>query len=375
MSAPSLSIYTRLNAKEALRRGYSVQPDQRGFVCVAIPADIPADDRVLIASALHDRPDNTYTIATPTISPAINEPTVAGILEAIRDGLAKELAEKAKRDVERAAEEAKRTAEIAAVIANRTTTSESARVYAGNLRAEYAIVKPATYLGNPPPPEAAEWLEVLAEKNAAAKAAAEAELAVLVADAEAAKVAAEAEEVAWIGRHGSPRLRRLLLENIEYRGVYFSERLALDRPNWRVWNDIPGEESEPRNAPEEALDLLDEARKVEPKGHLVYITVDWKDDAEAEAAGSESRYKWTGYGVLAEFLGRTIVLGGPPAPATAPRPLVELHFDVVAAVDALLRAGFSGNAQSDSWWNDLHEMVQRDSQAAAIRAARKGGAA
>ena len=58
-----------------------------------------------------------------------------------------------------------------------------------------------------------------------------------------------------------------------------------------------------------------------------------------------------------------------------PRPLVELQFNVVAAVDALLRSGFSGNAQSDAWWERLHEMVQRDSRAAAIRAARKGGAA
>ena len=313
MPALSLAICTRLNVGEALRRGYSVQPNQRGFVTVDIPADLPFEDRELIASALYEQPDNTYTISTPTISPAINEPTVAGILEAIRSGRTKEAAIRLDREKAHAAGEARRAAEIAACIANRATRSEQVHIYGPSsaTRVEYAVVSPAKYLGATPPPEAAEWLEVLAEKNAAAKAAAEAELGALIADAENAKAVAEADKNCWITLFGSARLKRLVREKIEHGGVYFSERLALDRPNWRVWNGIPGEESEPRNAPEEALDLLDEARKVEPKGRLVYITVEWDDDVIQHEDGS--KYAWTGYGVLAEFLGRTIVLGGPPS--------------------------------------------------------------
>lgn len=125
------------------------------------------------------------------------------------------------------------------------------------------------------------------------------------------KDAAEADKLTWIATHGSERLRRLVKENIEYGGVYFAERLVHDRPNWRVWDNIPGDEHDPRNATDNALDLLDEARKIEPKARLIYVTVDRNDAAPDDE--NESKYAWTGYAALAEFLGRVIVFGGPPA--------------------------------------------------------------
>lgn len=76
-----------------------------------------------------------------------------------------------------------------------------------------------------------------------------------------ARERAEAEEIAaWTAEHGSPRLRRLAAEGIDCAGVYRTERIALEYPGWRFERMVPGEDSDPRNASEAALAMLDEAR-------------------------------------------------------------------------------------------------------------------
>lgn len=131
-----------------------------------------------------------------------------------------------------------------------------------------------------------------------------------IAAEEAAKQAAAAEKRAWIEAHGSQRLKRLLAEGIEHDAIYRDERLAHDCPGWTWEENICGRGrkykiSEPRNAPEEALDLLDRARQTVPDATLAYYIVyrparyDEDDDGDVIAE--------RGYVAKADFLGRTII--------------------------------------------------------------------
>jgi len=117
--------------------------------------------------------------------------------------------------------------------------------------------------------------------------------------------AAEREE--WVREHGSPRLRRLLEEEIEHGAVYFDERLAAERPGWSENAAIPTRE--PRNAPEEALGLLDEARKTAPDAKLVYwvayLPCEYCDEDEDDCRCEIDEVR--GYTAEATFLGRKIV--------------------------------------------------------------------
>lgn len=131
---------------------------------------------------------------------------------------------------------------------------------------------------------------------------------------------ADAERVEWIRKYGSRRLQRMLEEGIEHTATYRDERLALERPEWRYSNDLPGRPDEPRNPPEEALDLLDEARKTVPDARLVYWMAERPcDDCEAGyCAAHDDRYV-RGYTCEAWFLGRQIIYrvaddGTPPVP-------------------------------------------------------------
>jgi hypothetical protein len=126
------------------------------------------------------------------------------------------------------------------------------------------------------------------------------------ADAEAK--AAEAREVAaWITAQGSARLRRCHAEGIECAAIYRSERIALERPGWRYAQCVQGEYSDPRNPPDDVVAQIDAARVVAPDAKLAY----WEADAETDEDGVEIAPKWAGYVMIAKFLGREIVLGGP----------------------------------------------------------------
>lgn len=146
--------------------------------------------------------------------------------------------------------------------------------------------------------------QAAADSAAARKAAADKDAA----DKAAAEAAARDEMLAWIAAHGSPRLRRCVAEGIECRAAYRDERLAVDRPGWRWYEAVRGEFDAPRNPPEDAFAQLDAARKTSPDAQLGWHTADEETDNET---GDVTADAWQGYIAHAEFLGRTIILGGP----------------------------------------------------------------
>ena len=113
----------------------------------------------------------------------------------------------------------------------------------------------------------------------------------------AADLAVEAEKAQWIEQHGSARLKRCVAEDINCQGLYETERLALDRPDFVYKDTVEWACSEPVNPPEAAFDFLDLMRKTAPDAVLKFV--DYID--------------WRGYVVLAEYMGKKIVAGGPQA--------------------------------------------------------------
>lgn len=118
------------------------------------------------------------------------------------------------------------------------------------------------------------------------------------------------ERNAWIAAHGSARLKRLLAEGIELENTYLSERIALERPGWAYDCDRRGEARQVRNARQEGLDLLDEARKIDPDATLVWWTITHEHD-DCEDTGDCPVYDWKGYACSSTFLGIDIVYGIP----------------------------------------------------------------
>ena len=119
---------------------------------------------------------------------------------------------------------------------------------------------------------------------------------------------------AWIAEHGSARLKRLVVEGIEHDNVYLDERLAMERPGWAYEADRQGEAKDVRNARQEGLDLLDEARKTDPAAKLVWWVIKHQHNADCrEEDGycdkSEETVEWKGYACVATFLGQDIVYG------------------------------------------------------------------
>lgn len=111
----------------------------------------------------------------------------------------------------------------------------------------------------------------------------------------------EAERLAWIESHGSARLRRCVEEEIEHGAIYRSERLALERPGWEFYDQIPGTLDDARNPPAKAFELLDEARLCDPDATLEYLVTE-------DETGDEPDRRHV---AVAEFLGRRIVYGAP----------------------------------------------------------------
>jgi hypothetical protein len=132
---------------------------------------------------------------------------------------------------------------------------------------------------------------------------------------EAEKEKAEAEETArWAAEFGSPRLQRLLKEGIECGAVYRDERIALEYPGWRRYQDVSGHTSDARNASDVALELLDEARdsgKALTEGAELRWFVDDESD-EWDEDGSP-RKLWKGYVAEVESRFGTLIYGGCPS--------------------------------------------------------------
>lgn len=130
---------------------------------------------------------------------------------------------------------------------------------------------------------------------------------------EAAREAKEAERratrIAWVEAHGSPRLRRIVAEELadNWEDLYRLERLAADRPGW-TWankNDLTDPQAEA--VTDEHLDALNEARKTVADARLASY-------AESPGEGENDDF---GYGdevqpepkivLRAAYLGRTIM--------------------------------------------------------------------
>ena len=157
--------------------------------------------------------------------------------------------------------------------------------------------------------EASEWVAELKRGNREVEEVAKAAQANERRADAAERETARASMLAWIGNHGSDRLKSCVAEEIECDAIYRDERLAVDRPGWQWYQSVEGVTEEPRNPSAEAFDVLTEARKHDPKACLMWYHVDWDKDDYCDDERSE--YAHAGYVAAAEFLGRDIVFGAP----------------------------------------------------------------
>lgn len=139
------------------------------------------------------------------------------------------------------------------------------------------------------------------------------------AEQQAAKEAEARKMLAWIEEHGSTRLKRMAAEDISCRAVYLDERLALERPDWRWYQEVRGDYDDPRNPPEEAFTMLDQARRSEPDASLVYWSMPHDCDDDCEYSSDCPKYDWTGYAAVAEpeWCPEREIVFGLPAEVTA----------------------------------------------------------
>lgn len=79
-------------------------------------------------------------------------------------------------------------------------------------------------------------------------------------------------QLAWCREHGSPRLQRVVVEELftSSETLYWEERLVKERPGWVFYADTAEDATaeNPLNPTEEAFALLDEARKTAPEAIL-----------------------------------------------------------------------------------------------------------
>ena len=116
----------------------------------------------------------------------------------------------------------------------------------------------------------------------------------------------------WIAASGSDRLKRCVAEGIECRSAYMDERIAAERPGWAWYSDCDGTSDVPRNPPEKAFRVVDEARKVEPEATLRYHVVYGEPEGiDNDGDFVEATDGWRGYTAEAVFLGRCITYGLP----------------------------------------------------------------
>ncbi len=245
----AFNIYVKLDVPEALRRGHPFNLSPAGGVWIPIPDDIDQESRELIAKRLKETylekiNTSTWTLDISTLAP---EPTIAGVVEAIRTYEAKQEAAKAKEAAEAEAKNLRSQREREAAVQKlreRLAARETKESY-GDLWAVLDTPLAYTNDGQTYPPrvgltdaERADldaWLAEIAAENERRKAdvvrrKAEIEAAALLkADAHAA------ERALWVEERGSPRLRRLGAEKIEHDAVYQDERLAAERPGW-AWS-------------------------------------------------------------------------------------------------------------------------------------------
>jgi hypothetical protein len=262
----------------------------------------------------------------------VNEPTLAGIMEAIKADEAacqKEKEEQAKKKAEALAD----ALDVLRERRTKTTNQEdSVTSYSVDPRVthsdvpngyarwevsypdwEYTTDREAIAVRETD--EAVAWTAELVAKNEAAEAEAKAKVRAELVAKIAAYHAEQQKALDWIETHGSNRLRRMVAEGIEHEAVYRSERIKLELPSWRFEANVPGEAGEARNVPSSAFTLLDEARALRPDAKLRYWTIDHEHTEECYDGRNPDEdcpaYDYTGYVALDTFLGKEIVYGGP----------------------------------------------------------------
>ena len=114
--------------------------------------------------------------------------------------------------------------------------------------------------------------------------------------------------------HGSDRLKRLVKEEIECERTYRDERLAAEYPDWRWIKKVQGVDEQPRNAPLEAIDLLDSARQAIETAQLVRWEIHHTCN-DGCFHGECPEYDWEGYAATANCPfdeSEGVIFGGPP---------------------------------------------------------------
>ena len=119
------------------------------------------------------------------------------------------------------------------------------------------------------------------------------------AEAETRKQEQIRERDAWIAEHGSDYLKRCFAEKYDIQELYENERLSMERPGWKWWQDVRGNYASFDLPPEDALKLLDECRKIEPGARLVFVQGIECDDGKPAS----------GFTVSSRFMGQEIVFG------------------------------------------------------------------
>jgi hypothetical protein len=322
--SPMSKITFRVDFASSFRRGINC-PIPPIVTMEVDPAKLPAPDRDLLASRLNSSGDVCSVTFRDTIDnpsafwldgslspnppertspgsygrtgiPSIvtaNEPTLAGVLEAIREEDAKISAKVAKKIKERndRLDLARAWAARGEIVPDRRsrntpyyTPYEGFTFAGGFYSSHYDDVKEL--------PEVQAYLAKVQEADNAAFA----EHLRRIAQRQADEIASQ---LSWIQSHGSPRLKRLVAEGIDHAATYTKEHdaweakqfdvaLTAERPGWRKSSDteITTEISDVTNR---AFALLDAARKL---------------DANAKLAKLRDSGKYVAYST---FMGVTIV--------------------------------------------------------------------
>lgn len=230
-------------------------------------------DRRLIRDAGHE-----WSVEVPICLLSVVEPSQAGVVAALADDRAKCEAHNAKLVTKRQAEW---DAAHAVVLARKI---ETYRQHVDGHECDVSWTTGTSYMA-----ERIDWqgrhcthydspeYQVLLAEIAVANKSAKAKS---LSDAQAEREAAEVERDAWIGAHGSDRLRRLRNERIPHDKTYATERatwqaqqdadaLAAERPGWH-YIDVErlGKPQDIADVGMRSLALLDAARKLDPTAKL-----------------------------------------------------------------------------------------------------------
>jgi hypothetical protein len=287
----------RLNRQAAIAAGRNVEGDK-----ITLDIDVSAlsaAHRSALSAALTDRNGMLEVGSVGGKSIVLDDPTPEALVAAIDAALAEEAEVKTKHEHAIADAVAKiAAADDATLLANWSDPYgapdfiwlgiSSNHPYAEVCKRAQARLEPL---------KTARQAELAAELEAR-----KAAMQAINAQNKAAAEAAAAAKSAWIAEHGSDRLKRLAKEGIEHGAVYRDERLAIDHPGW-IWDDTD-DWGEPRNAPVEALDLLDRARASIPEAVLKYACTKPDDDDDDDDGDGDTHE----YVAAARYVGRWIIM-------------------------------------------------------------------